>query len=50
MCGAPITPRAMSPILTLLKQKYRENVKIVKAFQQINVVLILSPDSSEELV
>ena len=34
MCGAPITPNAMSPILTLLKRKSRENVKIVKAFQQ----------------
>ena len=41
MCGAPITPRAISPILTLLKRKTRENVKLVKAFQHDNGVLDL---------
>lgn len=34
-------PRAMSPILTLLKQKTRENIKSVKAFQQNNGALAL---------
>lgn len=42
MCGAPITPHAMSPILTLLKRNERENVKIVKAFQYNNGALTLS--------
>lgn len=41
MCGASITPHAISPILTLLKQKTRENVKSVKAFQQNNGALVL---------